>query len=76
MILTLDQLIELLKPAVNPNDTFPPEAIWIKFAPSPRPGTKYENTVQTVDYRTPDGNTLVQVNADQQGAILGIEIFP
>ena len=76
MVLTLDRLIELLKPAANPNDTLPQEAIWIEFAPAPKPKTRYEKTVQTVDYRTADGNRLVQVNVDQQGAILGIEIFP
>ena len=74
MILTLNQLIELLKPAANPNDEI--QGIYLRFAPSPKPKTKYENAVQTVDYRTPDGNTLVQVDLDQQGAILGIEIFP
>lgn len=74
MVLTLDRLIELLKPAANPNDEL--MGVYITFAPSPKPRTKYENTVQTVDYQTPDGNTLVQVNTDQQGAILGIEIFP
>ena len=76
MILTLDQLIGLLKPVANPNDTLPSEAIWIRFAPAQKPRTKYEKTVQTVDYRTPDGNTVVQVDVDQQGAILGVEIFP
>ncbi len=35
--------------------------------------TKYERTVRTIDYRTPDGNTLVQIAVDQQGAILGVE---
>ena len=74
MTLSLDRLLELLKPAANPNDDL--QGICIRFAPSPKPRTKYENAVQTVDYRTPDGNTLVQVNVDQQGAILGVEIFP
>jgi len=74
MTLSLDRLIELLKPAANPNDDL--QGIYVRFAPSPKPRTQYENTVQTVDYRTPDGNTLVQVNVDQQGAILGVEIFP
>jgi len=76
MIVTLDQLIELLKPAANQNDTLPSEALWITLAPSPMAKTEYERTVQTIDYRTPDGNTLVQIAVDQQGAILGVEIFP
>ncbi len=76
MILTLDKLIDLLKRAANPNDTLPSEAICIKFAPYPQANTKYEATCQTLDYRTPDGNTIVQIDIDQQGAILAIEISP
>jgi uncharacterized protein YuzE len=74
MILTLDELIRLLKPAANPNDDL--QGIYVRFAPSPKPRTKYEQTVQTIDYRTPDGNTAVQVDVDQNGDILGIEISP
>jgi hypothetical protein len=77
MIIHLENLIKALKPIANPNDTLPAEALWIKVAPyrkGERP--KYEKVVQTVDYRTPDGNTFVNIDLDQQGAILGIEIFP
>jgi hypothetical protein len=76
MVLSLDNLINLLKSSANPNDTLPSEALWIKLAPCPKARTKYEETAKTVDYRTPDGNTLVQIHVDQQEAILSIEIFP
>jgi len=77
MILTLDELVLLLKRSANPNDTMPWEALWIKFAPYPEQDAKRSvRTVRTVDWRTPDDNTLVQVHVDQQDAILGIEIFP
>lgn len=76
MVLSLDDLINLLKPSANPNDTLPSEALWIRLAPYPKATTKYEKTTEDLDYRTPDGNTLVQVHVDRQGAILGIEIFP
>ena len=76
MILSLENLINLLAPAASPNDTLPSEALWIRLAPYPEARTKYEKAAETLDYRTPDGNTLVQVHVDQQKAILGIEIFP
>lgn len=77
MIIELEKLIEALRPMANLQDTLPSEALWIRIAPSPRSeGLKYEKAINTVDYRSPDGNTLVQINVDQQGAILGIEIFP
>jgi uncharacterized protein YuzE len=75
MIINLEELIELLKPVPDQQGVSPSEALWIKLAPYPVPKTKYEATVQQVDYRTPDGETLVQIDVDQQGAILGIEIF-
>ena len=76
MIVTLEKLIELLKPISDPNDTTPGEALWIKFAPYPKEGkSKHEKTVETLDWRTADGNTLVQVHVNRSGAILGIEIF-
>jgi hypothetical protein len=76
MVLTLDELVNLLKPAANPNDTLPSEGLCIKLAAYRKAKTKYEATSRTVDYRTPDENTLVQIDVDQQGAILAIEIFP
>jgi len=77
MILTLDELVTLLNPASNPNDTMPSEALWIRFAPYPEKDVKKSaGTVRTVDWRTPDDNTLVQIHLDQRDAILGIEIFP
>ena len=76
MIIDLENLIKALKPIANPNDTLPSDALWIKVSPYPKgERPKYERVVQTVDYRTPDGNTVVNIDLDQQGAILGIEIF-
>jgi uncharacterized protein YuzE len=76
MIIEIEKLIEALKPSGNPKDTLPEEALWIKVAPYPNgEPTKYEGRIRTVEYRTPDGNTLVNVDLDQRGAILGIEIF-
>jgi uncharacterized protein YuzE len=76
MIIEIENLIKALKPIANPNDTLPAEALWIKVASYPKgERSRYEKAVQTVDYRTPDGNTLVNIDLDQQGAILGIEIF-
>jgi uncharacterized protein YuzE len=74
MIISLDELIELLKPLPNQQGVSPSEALWIKLAPSPKPRTKYEKNVNQVEYRTPDGETLVEIDIDQHGAILGIEI--
>lgn len=77
MIIELEKLIEALKQIANPQDTLPAEALWIKVAPYPYgERSKYEKVVQTVDYRTPDGNTFVNIDLDQKGAILGIEILP
>jgi hypothetical protein len=36
MILSLDRLIDMLKPAANPNDTLPSEALWIRLCAVPR----------------------------------------
>jgi hypothetical protein len=76
MVLTLDELIKMLEPLARPNDTLPSEALRIRFAGHPKITTKYDATCQTVDYRTPDDNTLVPVDIDNQGAILAIERFP
>ena len=74
MIITLEELIDLLKPVPNQQGVSPSEGLWIKLAPSPKAKTKYERPVNQIEYRTPDGQTLVQIDVDQQGAILGIEI--
>jgi hypothetical protein len=76
LILPLDELVKLLMASANPDDTLPSEALWIKFASHPNSKTKYEATSKTIDYRTADGNTLVQVDLDQKGFILGAGIFP
>jgi uncharacterized protein YuzE len=54
----------------NQNDTPPTEALWVRFAP------EEERHFQTVEYRTPDQNTIVHVYLNQNGALCGIEIFP
>ena len=70
MILTLDELTARLDAKTNPLDTRPSEALWIKLAP------EEGIHARSVEYRTPDENTLVRVYLDKEGAIVGIEIFP
>ena len=70
MILSLDELTEILKPRTASHDTRPSDALWITFAAEEGVHAK------SVDYRTPDDNTLVRVYLDKAGAIVGIEIFP
>jgi uncharacterized protein YuzE len=74
IIISLEELIELLKPLPNQQGVSPSEALWIKLAPSPKARTKYERPVNRIEYRTPNGETIVEIGVDQQGAILGIEI--
>jgi uncharacterized protein YuzE len=68
MILPLDELIGRLQSGANPNDTKPSDALWIRFS--------QEKTQKTVEYRTADGNEIVHVYLDQNGALVGVEIFP
>jgi hypothetical protein len=70
MILSLDELTSHLQAIADRNDTLSSEALWIKF------GSERERGDRTVDYRTADGNTLVHMYLDRNGAIVGIEIFP
>ena len=76
MIIELDELRNVLKPLAHSNDTGTSEALWIKLAPYPKAMTKYEKVVQALDFRTPNGDILVQVDVDEHNAILGIEILP
>ena len=76
MVLTLEEWIGLLKPPANRDDTLPSEALWIEARPHPRPKTKFEKPVQTVDDRTTDGHTRFQVQLKPLGALLGVETFP
>ena len=68
MIVPLNSLIESLEGTAAPNDTKPSEALWIRFG--------QEKTHKTVEYKTGDSNTIVHVYLDDQGALVGIEIFP
>jgi len=68
MILPLDELIGRLQSAANPDDAKPSDALWIRFGE--------EKTQKTVEYTTADGNEIVHVYLDQNGALVGIEIFP
>ncbi len=70
MILSLDELTKRLLHGANLNDTLPTEALWVQFAP------EGERHAKSVDYRTPDSNTLVRIYLDKQDAIVGLEIFP
>jgi hypothetical protein len=70
MIVSIAELTARLDPAADPSDTGPSEALWITFAP------EEERHFKTVEYRTPDQNTLVRVYLDRTDAIVGIEIFP
>lgn len=67
MILSLDELIARLQGGVG-QGTNASTALWIRFA--------QDKTVKTMDYRTADGNEIVHVYLDGQGALVGIEIFP
>ena len=70
MILTIDELTARLENAADPSDTRPSQALWITFAP------EEETHFKTVEYRTPDQNTLVRVYLDRNEAIVGVEILP
>jgi len=51
MILTVDELVSLLKQSAITNDTSPSEALWIKFAPYPEQDVKRNaKTVRTMDW--------------------------
>jgi hypothetical protein len=68
VILQLSELLDLLKPSTNRDDTKPSEALWIRFG--------REKSHKTVDFRTSDKNQILQVYLDENGALVGIEIFP
>jgi hypothetical protein len=68
MILPLDELIGRLQNTANSDDTKPSDALWIRFG--------QEKTQKTVEYKSADGNEIVHVYLDQNGALVGIEIFP
>jgi hypothetical protein len=70
MIITISELTAQLEKIANPSDTRPSEALWITFAP------EEETHFKTVEYRTPDQNTLIRVYLDRNEAIVGLEIFP
>ncbi len=70
MILGLQQLTDHLKSIADPEDTSPSQALWITLAP------EGERHAQSIDYKTPDENTLVRIYLDRDGAIVGIEVFP
>ena len=67
MVLALDEMIGRLQ-TPNTEDTEPSEPLWIKFSE--------HRTHKTVEYRTADGNQIVHVYLGDDGALVGIEIFP
>lgn len=70
MIVSLQELTDRLRSFARPGDTLASDALWITFAP------EGERHIESVDFRTPDDNTLVRVYLDSNGALVGIEIFP
>ncbi len=70
MILSIGELTARLEKEAEPSDTRPSQALWITFA------SEEERHFKTVEYRTPDQNTMVRVYLDRNDAIVGIEIFP
>jgi uncharacterized protein YuzE len=66
MIITLDDLLKKLQTASIPGDTEPSEALWVKFG--------QRKTHKTVEYRTAS-DEIVHVYLDENGALVGIEIF-
>lgn len=70
MILKLDDLVARLQMTADRTDTLPSEALWIELAP------ERDRHHKSVDYRTPDSNTLVRIYLDATDCIVGIEIFP
>jgi hypothetical protein len=70
MILSIDELTARLEKGTDASDTSPSQALWITFAP------EEERHFKTVEYRTPDQNTLVRVYLDRNDALVGIEVFP
>lgn len=70
MILTIEELTKRLQGHADRSDTLPSEALWITFA------QEGERHARSVEYRTPDGNLIVRLYLDSQGALVGIEIFP
>jgi hypothetical protein len=68
MVLTLNALIARLEAGSAPNDAGPSDALWIRFGQG--------KTYKTIDYRTEDGNQIVHVYLDDQGNLVGLEIFP
>jgi hypothetical protein len=71
MILKIDDLVSRLDASRNSRemaDTSAADALWIKFSEG-----KIHNKQ---DFRTPDGNQLLQLHLDASDQLLGIEIFP
>jgi uncharacterized protein YuzE len=68
MVLALGEMIARLQTGTTENDTEPSEALWIKF--------NQQKTDKTIEYRTTDGDQIVHVYLGENGALVGIEIFP
>ena len=67
MIIGLDDLLRRLQEESMPGDTPPSEALWVRFG--------QRKTKKTVEYRTANDG-IVHVYLDEEGALVGIEIFP
>jgi hypothetical protein len=71
MIITLDDLTKRLdanRSLAEMGDTSASDALWIKLL---------EGKVQRKEeFRSPDGNSLLQVHLNANGELLGLEIFP
>jgi len=68
MIVTLEELVRLVDSQGDPTDTRASDALWILFDKA--------KTHKTMEYRSASGNELLHVYLDENGALLGLEIFP
>ena len=71
MIIALDDLLKRLdanRSLAELGDTKASDALWIKVS---------EGKIQRKEeFRTPDGNQILQIHLDANGELLGFEIFP
>ena len=69
MVLSLKELIHHLESARDLTESArASDALWIRF--------NDDKTHETIEYRTKDGNQIVHVYLDENGGIVGLEIFP
>jgi len=67
MIISFEDLLTKLEGAEKPGDTTASQALWLKFG--------HQKTQNTVEYKT-SADEIVHVYVDENGYLVGIEIFP